>query len=93
MFYQAVVAAQLLPGSETWVLPPLGLKYLAGFHSKATRRLTGIGRKGWGVNGCTSTPQMVKRWFVQALGLTIIQIVNLLWRNVIHAGYTHEAWS
>ena len=42
MCYQAVVASQLLYGSETWVLPPSGLKCLEGFHVKAARRLTGI---------------------------------------------------
>ena len=42
MFYQAVVASQLLYGSETWVLPPSGLKCLEGFHVEAARRLTGM---------------------------------------------------
>ena len=41
MFYQAVMASQLLFGSGTWVLPPLGLKCLEGFHVEAMRRLTG----------------------------------------------------
>ena len=31
MFYQAVIAAVLLYGSELWVLPPSGLKVLEGF--------------------------------------------------------------
>ena len=35
MFYQAVVAAVLLYGSESWVLPPSALKVLEGFHVEA----------------------------------------------------------
>ena len=31
-FYQAVMAAVLLYGSESWVLPPSALKVLKGFH-------------------------------------------------------------
>ena len=42
MCYQAVVASQLLYGSETWVLPPSGPKCLEGFHVEAERRLTGM---------------------------------------------------
>ena len=42
MFYQAMVASQLLYGSETWVLPPSGPKCLEGFHVEAERRLTGM---------------------------------------------------
>jgi hypothetical protein len=42
MFYQAVVAAVLLYGSETWVLPPSALQALDGFHVEAARRLTGM---------------------------------------------------
>ena len=42
MFYQAVVASQLLYGSGTWVLSLLGLKCLEGFHVEAARRLTGM---------------------------------------------------
>ena len=40
IFYQAIVAAVLLYGSETWVLPQSGFKCLEGFHVKAVRRLT-----------------------------------------------------
>ena len=35
MFYQGVVAPQLLYGSEKWVLPPSGLRALEGFHVEA----------------------------------------------------------
>ena len=42
MFYQAVVAAVLLYGSESWVLPPSALKVLEGFHVEAARRMTGM---------------------------------------------------
>merc|ERR1712086_342394 len=42
MFYQAVVAAVLLYGSESWVLPPSALKVLEGFHVEASRRMTGM---------------------------------------------------
>jgi len=42
MFYQAVVAAVLLYGSESWSLPPQALKLLEGFHVEAARRLTGM---------------------------------------------------
>lgn len=42
MFYQAVVAAVLLYGSETWVVLPLTLRSLPGFHIEAARRLTGM---------------------------------------------------
>jgi hypothetical protein len=42
MFYQAVVAAILLYGSESWVLPPSGLKAIEGFHVEAARRMTGM---------------------------------------------------
>ena len=42
MFYQGVVASQLLRGSKPWVLPPSGIRALEGSHVKATRRLTGM---------------------------------------------------
>ena len=42
MFYQAVVAAVLLYGSETWVVPRHDLRALEGFHVEAARRLTGM---------------------------------------------------
>merc|ERR1712086_95888 len=42
MFYQAVVAAVLLYGSESWSLPPRAMKVLEGFHVEAARRLTGM---------------------------------------------------
>ena len=42
MFYQAVVAAVLLYGSESWVLPPSALSIISGFHIEAARRLTGM---------------------------------------------------
>ena len=42
MFYQAVVAAVLLYGSETWVTPPHELRALEGFHVEAARRITGM---------------------------------------------------
>ena len=41
MFYQAVVAAVLLYGSETWCLPATARRPLEGFHVEAARRLTG----------------------------------------------------
>ena len=34
MFYQGVVASELLYGSKTWVLPPSGLRALEGFHGR-----------------------------------------------------------
>ena len=42
VFYQAVVAAVLLYGSESWVVSPYNLRALEGFHVEAARRLTGI---------------------------------------------------
>ena len=42
MFYQAVVAAQLLYGSETWCLPRAARRPLEGFHCEVARRLTGM---------------------------------------------------
>ena len=42
MFYQAVVAAVLLYGSESWSLPPRALKVLEGSHVEAAHRLTGM---------------------------------------------------
>ena len=42
MFYQAVVAAVLLYGSESWVVSPYDLRALKGFHVEAARRLTGM---------------------------------------------------
>merc|ERR1711906_15227 len=42
MFYQAVVAAVLLYGSESWVLPEAQLRALEGFHVECARRLTGL---------------------------------------------------
>ena len=42
MFYQAVVAAVLLYGSETWVTPPHDLRAMEGFHVEAARRITGM---------------------------------------------------
>ena len=41
MFYQAVVAAVLLYGSESWVISAFELRALDGFHVEAARRLTG----------------------------------------------------
>ena len=49
MIYQGVVASQLLCERKTWVLPPLGLRALEGFHVEAARRLTGMRPKK--VNG------------------------------------------
>ena len=49
MFYQAVVAAVLLCGSESWVLPPSALKVLEGFHVEASRRMTGMRPQRWTV--------------------------------------------
>ena len=42
MFYQAVVVAVLLYGSESWVLPDAQLARLEGFHVECARRLTGM---------------------------------------------------
>ena len=42
MFYQAVVAADLLYSSKSWVLLPSGLQVLKGFHVEAARRMTGM---------------------------------------------------
>ena len=42
MFYQAVVAAILLYGSESWVVSAYELRALEGFHVEAARRLTGM---------------------------------------------------
>ena len=42
MFYQAVVVAVLLYGSESWCLPSSALDILEGFHVEATRRITRI---------------------------------------------------
>ena len=41
MFYKATVQNMLLFGSETWVLTPITLDRLEGFHGKAARRMTG----------------------------------------------------
>ena len=51
MFYQAVVAAVLLYGSETWCLTDTMRRPLDGFHVEAARRITGkrprkVKRKG-----------------------------------------------
>ena len=42
MFYQAVVAAVLLYGSESWVPFTFNLRTLEEFHVEAARRLTGM---------------------------------------------------
>ena len=42
MFYQVVVAAVLLYGSESWVISAFDLRALEGFHVEAARRLTGM---------------------------------------------------
>ena len=42
MFYQAVVAAVLLYGSESWVISAFDLRALDGFYVEAARRLTGM---------------------------------------------------
>ena len=42
MFYQAVAASVLLNGSKSWVVSPLALQELNGFHVEAARRLTGM---------------------------------------------------
>ena len=41
MFYQAVVAAVLLYGSNTWCLTETALRPLNGFHVEAARRISG----------------------------------------------------
>ena len=65
MFYQAVVASQLLYGSETWILPPSGLKCLEGFHAEATRRLTGM------------MPRMVKGEWVYPHSTDVLKAAGL----------------
>ena len=40
MFCQAVLAAVLLYGSESWVLSPFALKILEGFHMDTARQMT-----------------------------------------------------
>ena len=40
MFYQTVVASVILCSSKSWVVSPLVLRELEGFHMKAARRLT-----------------------------------------------------
>ena len=42
MFYQGVVVFHLLYGSETWLLPPSGLRTLEDFRVEVARRLTGM---------------------------------------------------
>ena len=42
MFYQAVVAAILLYGSESWVISAFDLPALKVFHVEVARRLTGM---------------------------------------------------
>ena len=42
MFYEAVITAVLLYGSGLWGIPPSALKVLEGFHTVASRRLTGM---------------------------------------------------
>ena len=42
MFYQSVVAAVLLYGSESWAISAYDLRALEGFHVEAARRLTGM---------------------------------------------------
>ena len=68
MFYQGVVASQLLYGSETWVLPPSGLRALEGFHVEAARRLTGMRPKK--VNGVWEYPHSAD--VLEAAGLRTI---------------------
>ena len=67
MFYQAVVAAVLLYGSESWVLPAAQLRALEGFHVECARRLTGLRPRrvkgkctGW-QRSC-STPLSRSQW-------------------------------
>ena len=42
MFYKATVQSVFLFRSKTWVLAPVTLKHLEGFHVKAARRMTGL---------------------------------------------------
>ena len=42
MFYQAAVAAVLLYGRKSWMLPATQLARLEGFHVECARRLTGM---------------------------------------------------
>ena len=65
MFYQAVVASQLLYGSETWVLPPSGLKCLEGFHVEVARRLTGM------------RPRMAKRKWVSPHSADVLKAAGI----------------
>ena len=42
MFYQVVVVAVRLYGSESWCLPSTALSVLEGFHVEAARRIAGM---------------------------------------------------
>ena len=79
MFYQAVIASVLLYGSETWVLPPSGLKALEGFHVECARRLTGMRPKKEG--GKWTYPKSAD--VLQAAGLrTIADCIALRRANI-----------
>jgi hypothetical protein len=47
-FYQAVVQAVLLYGSETWVISPTAMARLEGFHIRATYQMAKTHKPRWG---------------------------------------------
>merc|ERR1711966_106599 len=65
MFYQAVVTAVLLYGSESWVLPEAQLCALEGFHVECARRLTGL------------RPRKVKGKWVYPKSAEVLKTANL----------------
>ena len=65
MVYQAVVAAVLLYGCESWVLPPSQLRALEGFHIECAWRLMGM------------RPQKVKSKWVYPKSAEVLKKANL----------------
>ena len=80
MFYQAVVAAVLLYGSETWVTPPHDLRAMEGFHVEAARRITGMRPEKRGHRWVYPKPVRVRR---AARVKTIAEYITDRRRNIL----------
>ena len=59
MFYQAVVTAVLLYGSETWAVSAYDLRALEGFHVEAARHLTDKADKARGDVGLPQVRELL----------------------------------
>ena len=83
-FYQAIVQAVLLYGSETWVLTQPIKQILNTFHHRCARFITGrfIHPDKDGIWVYPNSQEVLKQ-----AGLTTIEEYIKKWRNTIHTSY------